>query len=309
MREKLTKYLKELSTNQNIGRQYLVEEYSMQDGHVYTDPLMEDSHEVVKGLIHKYKNRALIKVSYHCAAHCRFCTRIRQIGTDDGTLTDADIDSIINYLIAHPEIDDVILSGGDPFYTPHITEVLLSKLKDIESVKVLRIGTRLPVQSPVSFASKPILRLLELVKQVASEKPFFILIHIEHPDELTPEVLSLFKTLRQQHVTLLSQTVFLKGINDHVEPLFQLFRTLYHNGVVPYYLYHCDKVAGLENFVVPLEAEIEIATELHRRLSGIACPAFVIDVHNGYGKLPVPMAYYTADSTTVKDIEGNIINL
>lgn len=309
MREKLTKYLKELSANKNIGKQYLVEEYSIQDGHVYTDPLMEDDHEVVKGLIHKYKNRALIKVSYHCAAHCRFCTRIRQIGTDTGTLTDADIDNIIAYLVAHPEIDDVILSGGDPFYTPHITEALLTKLKDIESVKVLRIGTRLPVQSPISFSSKPILRLLELVKQVASEKPFYILVHIEHPDELTPEVLSLFKTLRQQCVTLLSQTVFLKGINDDVETLYQLFRTLYHNGVTPYYLYHCDKVAGLENFAVPLEAEIEIATELHRRLSGIACPRFVIDVNNGYGKLPVPLAYFSADVTVASDIVGTSIRL
>lgn len=309
MREKLTKYLKELSANKNIGRQYLIEEHSIQDGHVYTDPLMEDSHEVVKGLIHKYENRALIKVSYHCAAHCRFCTRIRQIGTDDGTLKDTDIDNIIAYLTAHPEIDDVILSGGDPFYTPHITETLLTKLKDVESVKALRIGTRLPVQSPVSFASKPIVRLLDLVKQLALNKPFYILIHIEHPDELTPEVLSLLKTLRQQHVTLLSQTVFLKGINDNVETLFQLFKLLYHNGVVPYYLYHCDKVAGLEDFVVPMDKEIAIATELHSRLSGIACPTYVVDVNDGYGKLPVPLAYFNADTSVAKDITGNVMAL
>lgn len=286
MKEKVTPFLRRLSGIPALRNQYYMSAEESGAGD-YNDPLMEDAHEVVKGLVHKYRNRALIKVSYQCAAHCRFCTRIRQIGNPAGTLEQHDMQPILDYLRSHPEIDDVILSGGDPLYTPALTGMLLDGLRKIDSVKVLRIGTRLPFQLPGAFTSRALLELLEQVDELGRKMPFYLLVHIAHPDELTPESLAVLKQLRKLKVTLLSQTVFLKGINDDFETLYSLFRKLYHLGVIPYYLYHCDAVKGLEHFRGDMAAEKLIAERLRAELSGIGCPLFVEDVENGYGKMPV----------------------
>lgn len=286
MKQKLTPFLKNLAqNNMAIYKQYYAED-EVKDG-AYNDPLVEDGHEVVKGLVHKYKNRALIKVSYLCAAHCRFCTRIRQIGETSGTLNGQNITDIVNYLQHHPEIDDVILSGGDPFYTPKITDLLLTELNKIDSVKVVRIGTRLPFHSPGSFQTKSIINLLDTVSKVAAKKPFYILLHIEHPSELTEETEKVIQQLKSYKITLLSQTVFLKDINDNFDTLYALFKRIYHLGVIPYYLYHCDRVIGLEKFYGNINQEKEIAIQLRKELSGIGCPLFVEDIEFGYGKIPV----------------------
>lgn len=286
MTEKISPYLSTILHLPAIYKQY-VDDASYSTVLPYNDPLMEDAHEVVKGLVHKYTNRALIKVSYQCASHCRFCTRIRQIGHPEGRLDEQDILAIVDYLKAHPEIDEVILSGGDPFYTPQISQQLIAACKGIDSIKTWRIGTRLPLQSPSSFDKKLVKELCEQVQQLAHEKPFFILLHVEHPDELTPDAIRIIQYLRSLGVTLLSQTVFLKGINDEFEILATLFRSLYHLGVIPYYLYRCDRVKGLEAFYADPEKEKVIAVQLRQHLSGIACPLFIEDIENGYGKIPV----------------------
>jgi lysine 2,3-aminomutase len=285
MKEKLTPHLKELIGSLGISKQYVIDPSEISA--TYNDPLMEDSHEVVKGLIHKYKNRALIKVSYQCAAHCRFCTRIRQIGEPSGTLTEVDIENIISYLKNHPEIEDVILSGGDPFLTPKITGELLSKLSTIDSVKVIRIGTRLPLQSPKSFKSLLIKNLLREIKEISITKPFYVLIHVNHPDELTQESISAIKKIKQQSgTTLLSQTVFLNDVNIDFDTLYALFTKLYFSGVTPYYIYHCDSVKGIERYVGNIETEKEIMRKLRDALSGIAYPTYIADLENEYGKYP-----------------------
>lgn len=286
MIEKISPYLKSLLHLPSIRLQYIDEKKNATTVN-YNDPLMEDSHEVVKGLIHKYTHRALIKVSYQCAAHCRFCTRIRQIGHPEGRLQEDDIDAIAQYLSLHPEIDEVILSGGDPFYTPQTTKQIIEKCQAIDSIKTWRIGTRLPLQSPISMDSKLVKELEACIQQLAAQKPFFILLHVEHPDELTNDALRVIQHLRTLGVTLLSQTVFLKGINDEYEILVSLFKSLYHIGVIPYYLYRCDRVKGLEAFYADPQKEKEIAIKLRQYLSGIACPLFVEDIENGYGKIPV----------------------
>ncbi|HPI54861.1 MAG TPA: radical SAM protein [Chitinophagaceae bacterium] len=286
MTEKISPYLKSLLHLPSIRLQYIDETKNATTVN-YNDPLMEDSHEVVKGLIHKYTHRALIKVSYQCAAHCRFCTRIRQIGHPEGRLQEDDIDAIAQYLSLHPEIDEVILSGGDPFYTPQTTKQIIEKCQAIDSIKTWRIGTRLPLQSPISMDSKLVKELEACIQQLAAQKPFFILLHVEHPDELTNDALRVIQHLRTLGVTLLSQTVFLKGINDEYEILVSLFKSLYHIGVIPYYLYRCDRVKGLEAFYADPQKEKEIAIKLRQHLSGIACPLFVEDIENGYGKIPV----------------------
>lgn len=286
MREKITPFLKQLLFSEAIRKQYLINENPIIENVSYNDPLMEENHEVVKGLVHKYKNRALIKVSYQCAAHCRFCTRIRQIGNEEGTLNSINIDAIANYLQNHPEIDDVILSGGDPLYTPKLTLEVLEKIKNIGSIKVIRIGSRMPFHAPLAFNNAVYDNLFNQIKEISKDKPFYILIHIEHPSELVPESIAAIKILKNLGVTLLSQTVLLKNINDDVVVLETMFRELYHLGVIPYYLYHCDNVKGLEHFMVEKEKEKEIASELRIKLSGIATPLLVEDIENGYGKIP-----------------------
>lgn len=303
MKEKITPHIKSLLHHKDIASQYAAQEPV---GPGYSDPLMEDSHEVVKGLVHKYDNRALIKVSYQCAAHCRFCTRIRQIGDPAGTLTDVDIHNIVQYIKSNEQIDDVILSGGDPLYTPHITTRLLQELRAIPSVKILRIGSRLALQSPISFKTASIRNLLELVNNIAKTKPFFLLLHINSPKELTDEVMEVIGYLRTLPVTLLSQTVFLKGINDNFETLYELFKKAYHAGIIPYYLYHCDAVTGLEHFCVDIHAEREIVKQLHQSLSGIGCPKFVIDVADGYGKIPVPLDFINLAENIIYDYNAGL---
>lgn len=299
MREKITPYLRKRLNDKFIAKQYLKSpvENNFEN---YNDPLMEDHHEVVKGLVHKYPNRALIKVSYQCAAHCRFCTRIRQIGRPEGTLQGSDVLNIINYLAQHPEIEDVILSGGDPFVTPKITAELLRHIRTIDSVKVMRIGSRLALQSPASLQSKPILHLLKLINEISQEKPFYILIHVEHPNEITEEAINAIKIMKRKTAAVfLSQTVFLKGINIDFETMQNLFRKLYFIGVTPYYLYHCDKVKGLEHFVGDIEEEKKIVRKLRSNLSGIALPTFVVDLENNYGKFPVDLNLFNTTTNKV----------
>lgn len=287
MKEKITPFLKKYLDHDSIKNQYRISAFEDLGNFSYNDPLMEDSHETVKGLIHKYENRALLKVSYQCAAHCRFCTRIRQIGNPEGTLNENDLDKIAEYLKAHPEIEDVILSGGDPLYTPKLTLQLLQKIKNIDSVKVFRIGTRMPFQSPESFKSPVYKALFETIKEIANTKPFYILVHIEHPDELVEESILAIQQLKALKVTLLSQTVFLKDINDDLETLYILCKKLYHLGVIPYYLYRCDNVKGLEHFQCDPKKEKEISLALRQKLSGIATPLYVEDLEDGYGKMPL----------------------
>jgi len=206
-------------------------------------------------------------------------------------------------------VDDVILSGGDPFYTPPQTIRILRGLMEVESVRVIRIGTRLPVHSPQSIWTPPVTKLLDLVEKVALKKTFFFLIHVNHPDELAPETREALKLLRQTGIPVLSQTVFLRGINDNVEVLGQLFRELYYLGIVPYYIYRCDYVRGLERFVCDLAVERKIMTELRKILSGIALPTYVVDVP-GVGKLPVPLEFWdVSNPEQCRDFEGNVINL
>lgn len=310
MQEKYTKYLEQQFANTVIAEQYLIQPNDILHKFQNLDPLSEDSHQPVKGLVHKYENRALIKVSYRCAAHCRFCTRIRQIGTLEGDLKDEKaIQNIIDYIKVHTEITDVILSGGDPLYTPKQTLTILEELENIESVKVIRIGTRLPIHNPKSFDAPLLQKVLDKITAIQKKKPVVILIHFEHPDELTTEVIDVIKQLKQTGATILSQTVFLKGINNSFETLKQLFENLYWNGVLPYYIYRCDYVQGLEHYVCDINEEIEIMTELRKVLSGIAYPTYIVDVE-GKGKIPVPLAFWSnSDISKCKDFADNQINL
>jgi lysine 2,3-aminomutase len=251
------------------------------------DPLKEQKHNPVKGLIHRYSNRVLVLLTLNCAAYCRFCFRRRIVsGIEKGVLNNNDLEKIVSYIKKHPRIKEVIISGGDPLTQPEILEKFLRKIIHLKQIKVMRIGTRLMVSNPRQINSN-ILRTLQLVKK----QPLYLLLHFEHPDELTQETKKAIKKLRSTGAILLSQSVFLKGINDKVSVLEKLFEELIVLGVRPYYILHNDEPKGTKHFTVDFKKEIRIMTELRQRLSGLACPMYVYDDPNEKCKVLIPLDF------------------
>lgn len=293
--EKLTPHLKKLIENGSnaISGQFIAGELKStpERNFISHDPLNEDNFIPVRGIVHKYSNRVLWKLSYECAAHCQFCTRRRQVGSKSGDLTKKDIKAGLEYILNHKEIEEVILSGGDPLFNPKVLNYALEGLIKIDSIKSLRIGTRLPIHCPQMFDNPILIKTINNISKYSKELPIYMLIHINHPDELTRESVEVIKKLRNKGLILMSQTVFLKDINDNTEILDKLFREIYFLGVIPYYIFRCDYVKGLESFVCDIKKEQEIMTELTKKLSGIAVPKHVFDVP-GKGKIPIPLNFW-----------------
>jgi lysine 2,3-aminomutase len=269
------------------------------------DPLLEDQFVKVRGLIHKYPGRVLITLTMSCAAYCRFCTRRRMVSDiEKGLLCDNDLTVMVEYLKAHPEVYEVIFSGGDPVTARILLIKALKKISALKSIKVIRIHTRVPVSSPDLFKDDLIETIAAIKKQ-----PVYISIHFEHPDELSAPTIKLVKKLRSAGAILMSQSVFLKGVNDNVEVLKTLFTRLSELGIRPYYIYRCDPVVGAEHFIVPFDREVEIMTKLRSKISGIACPTYVIDTPNGAGKIPVPLNYWEYKKSQFIDFWGKKIKV
>lgn len=287
MKEKISTFIAKNIENPAFGLQYIQENEKPEFSNLPKDPLHEDRYEVCKGLIHKYKSRVLLKVSDHCAAHCRFCTRIRHTGTDTHEIRAGDFALIKNYLLEHPEVSEIIFSGGDPFFRPAVSRKIWELVLDVPNLQVFRIGTRLPFQQPDMFYTNrtEMRAFLELIEKTQKQKAVYILLHIEHPDELKPESIKAMQILRSLGVNLLSQTVFLKGINNRSDILAELFSRLIRHSVIPYYIYSCDKAAGLERFICAPKQEKLIMRELRQTLSGLALPLHVRDTEKG--KIPV----------------------
>jgi lysine 2,3-aminomutase len=270
----------------------------------FLDPLLEDQFVKTKGLVHKYPNRVLIELTLSCASYCRFCTRRRMVSDIKKLmLTEKDVDNMYKYLKSQPDINEVVISGGDPFTVPVVLKYALKKFGDLKSITVIRIHTRVPVSNP--HLIKP--SFYVALKKV--KKPLYISIHFEHPDEITKPTMEVIKKLHACGATLISQSVFLKGVNDNYETLYKLFRRLPELGIMPYYIYRCDPVAGAEHFIVPFEKELEIMTKLRANLSGIACPTYVIDAPNGSGKIPVPLNFWEFNKDSFEDFLGKRINV
>jgi lysine 2,3-aminomutase len=304
---KLTPYLTKLTKNcPEIKRQFV---YSKQENVerklTFNDPLMEEKNTVVRGLIHKYSNRALLLLTLNCAAYCRFCTRRRKVSDiKRGVLSDQDLNNIITYIKNHPEIKEIIVSGGDPLTVPVLLQKILFKLSKLPQIKIIRIGTRLPVSDPQKINQK----LIGILKTVKN-KTVYILIHFEHPKEITQQTIVATKKLKSVSAMLLSQSVFLKNVNDSFNTLHELFSKLIEVGIKPYYLYHCDPVKGAEHFLVDIKKEIKIVTELRKNLSGLAFPTYIIDAPNGAGKIPIPLEFWKFDPNKYKDFKGKNLKI
>lgn len=265
----------------------------------FDDPLLEEKFTEVRGLVHKYKNRALLLLTLNCAAYCRFCTRRRKVSDiKKGLLAEEDIERIIVYIKKHKEIKEIIISGGDPLTQPKIFRYAFDKIRKLAQIKIIRVGTRLPVSDPDRISD-------DLIKSISRAKQIVYLgIHFEHPAEITPKTVSIIEKLRRAGAVLFSQSVFLRGVNDNYQTLYELFSRLIEIGVKPYYIYRCDPTRGAAHFICDFKKEIAIMTRLRRNLSGMACPLYVIDVPGGFGKIPVPLDFWKFDKKTFLDFRG-----
>lgn len=304
--EKLTPYLAALSQRSAAIREMyrFNPEHETLPANLEVDLLNEKSSSPIFGTVRKYEGQLLVLLSYTCAANCRYCERQDRVGVGldvEGRLRTEQIDQIVEYIRQDPTIYEVIASGGDPLTNPKGLQYLFARLREIEHVKVVRIHTRYPLQNPERVR-------LELMEELARCKPtVYLSLHIDHPDELQPEVIALIQAFRRMGFVMLCQSVFLKGINDDKETLKRLFLQLFELGVRPYYLYHGQEVTSTRRFVMTLEEEIAIMTALRNELSGLAFPQHVIDIPGASGKVVVPSDHWQSDTALVTDFNGKTV--
>lgn len=246
------------------------------------DPLKEDSHSPVPGIVHRYPDRVLFLVTNMCSTYCRYCTRSRMIGIGDRSRFDlSHWRDAIAYIERNTSVRDVLLSGGDPLtLSDERLAWLLDRLRRIPHVEILRIGTKVPVVLPQRITSS-------LVRTLKRYHPLWISLHVIHPDEITPEMGQACVRLADAGIPLGSQTVLLSGINDTVETMKVLVHGLLRIRVRPYYLYQCDPVSGSSHFRTPVEKGLEIIMGLRGHTTGYAVPTYVIDAPGGGGKIPL----------------------
>ncbi|MEO5330661.1 MAG: KamA family radical SAM protein [Magnetococcus sp. YQC-5] len=243
------------------------------------DPLLEDQNQPVPGLIHRYPDRVVLLVTGICATYCRYCTRSRSVGKGSPFLKH--LDSAVDYIATHPQIRDVLVSGGDPLILSNDKlNAVLHSLRSIPHVEFLRIGTKIPMVLPMRITRK----LVALLKRY---HPLALSIHATHPKELTQEVRHALSRLANAGIMLGSQTVLLQGVNDTLETIKPLMHGLLQNRVKPYYLYQCDPITGSGHFRTPVDQGLAIMAGLHGHTSGYAIPDYVIDAPGGGGKIHV----------------------
>jgi lysine 2,3-aminomutase len=269
------------------------------------DPLEEDEDMPVPGLVHRYSDRALLISTTTCSTYCRHCTRKRVAGHKESFISEIRLSQVVEYLSVHPEVKDVVISGGDPFTMPtQSLEKVLAAVRSVPSVDVIRLGTRAPVVLPMRITN-------ELVQMLRKYHPIFVNTHFNHPAEVTPDAARACARLADAGIPLGNQTVLLRGVNDDPLVLEDLFRKLLRIRVRPYYLFQCDLVRGVEHFRTPLSRGIEIMEYLRGRMSGLGIPAFVVDAPHGGGKIPVLPNYVVSSSpshTVLRNFEGMLVS-
>ncbi len=244
------------------------------------DPLGEDGHSPVPGLVHRYPDRVLLLVTNFCSVYCRYCTRARLVGASgERALRKGDIDRAIEYIASTPAVRDCLISGGDPLSLDEDRlEYVLSRLKSIPHLEFIRIGTKQPVVQPMRVTPA-------LTKMLRRYHPIWMSLHFTHPDEVTPEVAEACGRLADAGIPLGSQTVLLKGVNDDVAILKKLFHALLKIRVRPYYLYQCDPISGSSHFRTTVDKGLELIAQMRGYTTGYAVPSFVVDAPGGGGKI------------------------
>ena len=267
------------------------------------DPIGDKTHMPVEGVVHRYPDRVLLKVVHVCPVYCRFCFRREMVGPDrEPGLTPAMVDTAIDYIAAHDEISEVILTGGDPFVlTARRAAELTERLAAIEHVKVLRWHTRVPVVDPERVTDEFVHALKTKLATV------YVALHSNHAREFTPAAKAAVARIVDAGIPMLSQSVLLKGVNDSVGALAELMRAFVENRIKPYYLHHADLAPGTAHFRTTIAEGQALMRELRRRVSGIALPAYVLDIPGGHAKANLDLCDIERSDAglRVRDDEGH----
>jgi lysine 2,3-aminomutase len=269
-----------------------------------TDPIGDHAHSPLQGIVHRYPDRVLLTPLKVCPVYCRFCFRRDQVGNHaDPTLSKQELSAALKYIREHDEIWEVILSGGDPLIlSPRRLKQIIRPLEEIEHVKVIRIHTRVPAVDPERINE-------ELLDALKCSKALFVVLHSNHPRELTTTATAACAKLIDAGIPMLSQTVLLKGVNDDPATLEKLLRTLVENRIKPYYLHHLDRARGTGHFRTTLAEGQVIMRQLRGRVSGLCQPEYVLDIPGGAGKVPVGPVWISAANNgtyVAKDYQGTL---
>ncbi len=244
------------------------------------DPLAEKKYSPVKGIVRKYSDRVIFCPTYACPVRCDFCFRKNSVDGKNGALTKKEMATAIDYIKKDKTIREVILSGGDPLFLDDKTlSDILKKIRAIPHIKLLRVHTRIPVTLPARITKK-------LAATLRSAAPLWIVVHINHPKEITPQFKKAVATLRTANIPLLSQSVLLRGVNDNAETLKKLFYELVELAIKPYYLHQCDPARGTKKYWVNIKKGKKIMRQLRKKISGICLPTYVQDSPHR-GKTPL----------------------
>ena len=299
----ITPAMAELMDHEAIARQFLPSEAELNTlPEESADPVGDDTHSPVEGIVHRYPDRALLKLTHTCAVYCRFCFRREMVGPGQArALTPAALDTALAYVADTPAIWELIVTGGDPFVlSPRRIADLMARLAKIDHVKVVRFHTRVPAVDPAAITD-------ELVSALKCEgKAVYVALHANHAAELTPAARATCARLVDAGIPMLGQTVLLKGVNDDPETLGALMRAMVETRIKPYYLHHHDLAPGTSHLRTTLAEGQAVMKALRGRWSGLCQPTYVLDIPGGHGKAPVGPGYLDEDegATTVEDFNG-----
>ena len=271
-----------------IGRQFVPDPAELASlPHERADPIGDEAHSPLPGLVHRYPDRVLLKPVLVCPVYCRFCFRREHVGPGGGAMTAAQVDAAIAYIAQRPAIREVILTGGDPLMlSPRRLDDLLARLRAIPHLELLRLHSRVPVADPARITPDLLDRL----------GPVWLVVHANHAREFTPGSAAALDRLHRAGASLLGQSVLLRGVNDSAEALEALFRAMLRAQVKPYYLHQLDPAPGTARFHVPIEEGRRLLAELRGRVTGLAWPTYVLDIEGGHGKVPIGPDYLDADA-------------
>ena len=273
-----------------IGRQFVPHPDELITApHERADPIGDDALSPIKGIVHRYPDRALLKPLLVCPVYCRFCFRREHVGPDGGLLTQAELEAAYAWLAARPAIREVILTGGDPLLlSPRRLGGIVAALSAIPHIELIRLHTRVPVAEPARVTPA-------LVGALASERALWLVLHANHARELTQDVRKALQRIQAAAIPVLGQSVLLRGVNDSVAALEALFRAMVAARVKPYYLHQLDPAPGTARFHVPIAEGQALLEGLRGRVSGLAWPTYVLDIPGGQGKVPIGPSYIEPD--------------
>jgi lysine 2,3-aminomutase len=284
-----------------VARQFVPDarELHMAPGESH-DPIGDEAHSPVEGIVHRYPDRVLLKLVNACAVYCRFCFRREMVGPGRGGLAPAALDRALAYVENHREIWEVILTGGDPLVlSARRLKGVVTRLAVIAHVKVIRVHTRVPVAAPERVTAA-------MVRALRTSKATFVVLHANHPRELTAKVRAACARLIDAGIPMLAQSVLLRGVNDDAATLGALLRALVECRIKPYYLHHADLAPGTAHLRTTIAEGQALLRALHGRTSGLCQPTYVLDIPGGHGKSPIGPNYLSADGAVIEDYCGRL---